>query len=120
MSTEKKSLPKRWTPEEEQKLLKLVKLKKSPEEIAEALGRTVGGPVIRLNKIAVRMVQGGKSRADAISATKVTEEQLEKQLKFADNRAEKDSEKTSPVPDTLTNIDKKLDLILARLTVRSE
>ncbi|MCP4613061.1 MAG: hypothetical protein GY845_30580 [Planctomycetes bacterium] len=87
MTTEKKALPKRWTADEEAELLKLVKQDKSPEEIAKALGRTVGGPQIRLGQIAVRMIQEeGKTLPVVCDLTGLKEEEVDKQLTFANKK----------------------------------
>ncbi len=110
MTTENKQLPKRWTEDEEKELLKLVKKGKSAEEIGEELGRSSGGPQIRLSQIAVRMITEGKSKAEVMKTTKISEEALDKQLKFQKKR--EDKVKNAP---TMEKLEAKLDLILKKL-----
>lgn len=126
MSTEKKQMPKRWSAEEEAELLKLVKQDKSPEEIAKALGRTVGGPQIRLGQIAVRMIQEeGKTLPVVCDITGLKEEEVDKQLTFANKKKAKNTSSgskkaNSPEKLDLSTIEKKLDLILKKLDKKKE
>ena len=72
--TTKESTPKKWTPEEEEKLLALVKEKKSDEDIAKELGRSVGAQCIRRSQIAVRMSKEGKPDSTVCDVCGLTEE----------------------------------------------
>ena len=130
MTTEKKQMPKRWTPEEETELLKLVKLKKSHEEIAKALGRSAGAPFLRLGQIAVKMIEKeNKSISEVSALTGLTEEEIEKHLKFSKKKDKKKRESStesgsqrgsSRGKKAMNTIEKKLDLILKLLEDKKE
>ncbi len=88
----KESMPKKWTEEEEKKLLDLVKQKKNDDEIAKELERSVGGPIIRRRRIAVRMVNDGKPHSEVCEVCGISEEELEKHNDF-DKKNEKKKQK---------------------------
>ncbi len=98
----KKTLPKKWTPEEEEKLLDLVEAKKTDEEIAKELGRSVGAQCIRRSQIAVRMSKDGKPNSTVCDVCGLSEEELEKQLgidKKKDAKKSSTSSKSKVRPD---------------------
>ena len=98
----KKSLPKKWTDAEEEKLLALVKEKKTDEEIAKELGRSVGAQCIRRSQIAVRMSKDGKPNSTVCDVCGLSEEELEKQLGID---KKKDAKKSSTNSKSKTSRD---------------
>ena len=76
----KKSLPRKWDDEQEKKLLQLVKDKKTDEEIATEINRSVGAQIIRRSQIAVRLSKEGKPNSEVCATCGLSEEELEKQL----------------------------------------
>eukprot|EP00663_Eupelagonemidae_sp_cell21sb_P001684 gene1684-7230_t len=78
--TTKKSTLKKWTEAEELLLLALVKEKKSDEQIAKELGRSVGAQCIRRSQIAVRMAKEGKSDDTVRDVCGLTDEEIKKQI----------------------------------------
>ncbi len=116
----KKPMPKKWTPEEEKKLLDLVKHEKSNEEIATTLGRSVGAQTIRRNMIAVRLSKEGKCICEVCDTCGITEEELEKQLAFDKKKKDKPSltsskSKTSQGGGSSEKIQEMKDIV-SRLT----
>jgi len=104
MTDTKKTYPKKWTDEEEGKLLKLVKEGKTPEERAQALDRSIGGQAIRLSMIAVRLSNVEMKSPDEVKKlTGLSQEELDKQLDFA----KKKLNKKVKLPETPINDDDK-------------
>ena len=113
-------MPKKWTPEEEKKLLDLVKHEKSNEEIAAELGRSVGAQIIRRSMIAVRLSKEGKCICEVCDTCGITEEELEKQLAFDKKKKDKPSStgsksKTSQGGGSSEKIQEMKDIV-SRLT----
>ena len=77
--------PRRWSKDEERKLLELVDA--DPEDRAKAMGRSVGACAIRLRKIAVTLSKSGSTAQDIESKTGVTIEELQKQVEFENKAA---------------------------------
>jgi len=87
----------RWTANEENKLLKGVKDKKSLKEMAESHDRSEGACAIRLKKLAVQMVKDGEDTMETICLkTGLTKEEITEQLQIDTRVKEKAKRERSP------------------------
>jgi hypothetical protein len=87
----------RWTTNEENKLLKEIKDKKSLKEMAEAHDRSEGACAIRLKKLAVAMLQSGEETMETICLkTGLTKAEINEQAQISDRVKEKAKRERSP------------------------
>ena len=78
--------PRNWSTDEETLLLQQLKDGMSAEDIAKDHSRSVGALVVRRKLIALRMHNEGRSRETILDITKVTTEELDAQIAYAQKK----------------------------------
>ena len=80
---------KKWTEEDEKKLLEGVQQGKTFEDLGKELERSTGACVIRVKQIAVKLLESGEPLEEVARKTKLSEKEVKEQQEIKKRKKEK-------------------------------